>query len=432
MRELLLIELNEVMFPYVEHYIRKGRLPHFAALFEQHGYGLTDSKESYANLEPWIQWVSAHTGLPYESHRVFRLGDIVGKPIPQIFELLEQRGISVGAVSPMNAENRLRNAAFFVPDPWTKGRVSGGRDLRRLYEAISNGVNENAAGRMSPFDAFHLAEGLIRYGAASNAGMYLHLAATSRGKPWRRALFLDLLLADTFLKLWRRDRPQFGLLFLNAAAHVQHHYLYSSDGYPGAHRNPSWYVPAGLDPLLEIYEVYDGILGTLSQLERQPRLLLATGLSQEPYPAPVYYYRLRDHQAFLRLLGVPFSNVQARMSRDFLAEFASAETARSAQSTLESVNDSQGSQVFLVDNRGSSLFVTLVFEKEIPAQTKVTFSGGEISDLSEHVAFVALKNGHHISTGYVLDTEARADAAKAVPVTDIFDKVLDHFSLAVH
>src|SRR6266446_2386557 len=128
MQNLILLELNELILPYVERYIERGKLPGFQTLLRRHGYHVTDSEKSYAHLEPWIQWVSAHTGLPYDAHKIFRLGDIIGATVPQIFEVLEKRGISVGAVSPMNVENRLSAAAFFVPDPWTNSKVTGAAD----------------------------------------------------------------------------------------------------------------------------------------------------------------------------------------------------------------------------------------------------------------------------------------------------------------
>jgi hypothetical protein len=65
-----------------------------------------------------LQWVTIHLGKSYKEHTLFRLGDIVNNPdLSQIFEELEAEGYSVGAVSPFNAENRLKNPAFFVPDP---------------------------------------------------------------------------------------------------------------------------------------------------------------------------------------------------------------------------------------------------------------------------------------------------------------------------
>jgi hypothetical protein len=428
MKELILLEFNEVMIPYVEQYVRKGQLPNFGTLLAQYGYRVTDSERTYEHLEPWIQWVSAHTGLAYEQHKVFRLGDIAGTPVRQIFEVLEERGVSVGAVSPMNAENRLRNAAFFVPDPWTAGAVSADADVQRLFRAVANAVNENASSGLSLRDALALVEGLLRHGSVANWPKYVHLALGSIGRPWRRALFLDLMLADLFLDLWGRKKPGFGLLFLNAAAHVQHHYLYSSGSYEGPHRNPAWYVARGLDPLLEVYKVYDAILGRLLELRPRPRLLIATGLSQEPYPAPIYYYRLRDHRTFLELLGVAFQDVAPRMSRDFLVTCRDVAEASSAQCTIDAVRDPAGENIFETDNRGASLFVTLVYPKEVAKGMRLSFPGGELPDFSRHVAFVALKNGHHIPQGYFVDTNERVSSRDSVPVTRIYSEVVQHFS----
>lgn len=55
------------------------------------GCVLTESEKEYQHLEPWIQWVTAHIGMTFAEHGVFRLGDIVNRDIPQIWEQLEQR-----------------------------------------------------------------------------------------------------------------------------------------------------------------------------------------------------------------------------------------------------------------------------------------------------------------------------------------------------
>ena len=74
---LLFLELNEVNFEMVDAYASQGALPNFRRLFDTHGYCQTSSETDYENLEPWIQWVTAHTGLTLAEHSVFRLGDIV-------------------------------------------------------------------------------------------------------------------------------------------------------------------------------------------------------------------------------------------------------------------------------------------------------------------------------------------------------------------
>ena len=105
-RSLIFLELNEVNFEFVRAYAGEGRLPTFANLIESHGFAVTESEQAYEQLEPWIQWVTAHTGKSFAEHGVFRLGDIVNHDLPQIWECFEQRGLRVGAVSPMNAKNR--------------------------------------------------------------------------------------------------------------------------------------------------------------------------------------------------------------------------------------------------------------------------------------------------------------------------------------
>ena len=65
-----------------------------------------------------IQWVSVNLGKDFNGHKIFRLGDIINHPEEeQIFEKIEGKGFKVGAISPMNSENRLKNPAYFIPDP---------------------------------------------------------------------------------------------------------------------------------------------------------------------------------------------------------------------------------------------------------------------------------------------------------------------------
>ena len=92
-RSLIFLELNEVNFDFVRAYAREGRLPAIAKLLDAYGFAVTESEKSYEELEPWIQWVTAHTGKSFAEHGVFRLGDIVHHDLPQVWECLEQRGL---------------------------------------------------------------------------------------------------------------------------------------------------------------------------------------------------------------------------------------------------------------------------------------------------------------------------------------------------
>lgn len=423
MGRTLLVELNEVNFDAVRYYAGRGELPVLASLIDRHGLNTTTSETEYEKLEPWIQWVTAHTGLTLAEHNIFRLGDIVEHDLPQIWERLEAEGKKVGAVSPMNARNRLRKPAFFVPDPWTRTDTSGSLLLRRLSSAVAQAVNDNASGRITSTSAGWLAAGLVRYARPRNYGAYARIVRNARRKPWQRAMLLDLLLHDVFVRLVKSQRPDFASLFLNSAAHIQHHYMFSSPAYSGFGKNPAWYVPAGEDPLLDVYRLYDRLVGDLMEACPDARLMIATGLHQEPHPGTVFYWRLRDHKRFLSKLDVPFVDVEPRMSRDFLVKCRDAGEAQAAQRRLESVRLG-GLPVFEVDNRGDDLFVILSYPHDIESGAGLDLGNEAFPDFKGDIAFVAIKNGEHDGRGYFIDTQG-ASRNEEFPLAALPERVRD-------
>lgn len=424
LRPLVLLELNEVNFEFVRRYVEGGQLPSFSRLFETYAVAETTSENEYEHLEPWIQWVTAHTGLPYDRHRTLRLGDIANSDLEQIWEKLEASGVTVGAISPINAANRTCRSPFFVPDPWTKTPVSGGWVLRQLSAALGQAVGENAQQKLSPATLLRLALALSTHFRGSTIGELASHVLNRRAQLWRAPMFLDRFLADVFVCQWRRHRPGFASLFLNAAAHIQHHYMFSSAAYDGPHRNPDWYIARGADPLLDVYSLYDRILSDVLTLPGHPRVMLATGLHQDPHPTEQYYYRLKDHEQFLRRLGLPFMTVQARMSRDFTIYCASAAHAQQSATALGELRAPDGTPLFEVDNRGRDLFVMLTYPREIHPNFLFTQGSRAMWDLANDVAFVALKNGEHNGIGYFSDTGAAPiPVGTRFPLTEVFERV---------
>jgi hypothetical protein len=227
-KKLVLIELNEVNFDMVQPYVEEKNLNHFKTLMACVNTRTT-CETVYEQQEPWIQWVSVHSGQTAQEHGVHRLGDMVGTAVPQFFEQLEARGLKVGCVSAMNAENRLKRAAYFVPDPWTVTPTDGSFWSQALGGAISQTVNDHAKGRISLKSIVALGLGIVRFARLKNYLLYAKLALTSSGEPWRKALFLDLFLHDFHWTLLNQHRPNFSTVFFNAGAHIQHHYLFNLD-----------------------------------------------------------------------------------------------------------------------------------------------------------------------------------------------------------
>jgi hypothetical protein len=434
-KRLILIELNEINFDVVEKYIATdaGRFPALAKLLTG-ARVRTTSEQNYEQLEPWIQWPSVHTGCTFAEHGIFRLGDVVGKKVPQIFEQLEHAGCEVGAISAMNAENRLTNPAYFVPDPWTQTPSDGSWWSRALTEAVSQAVNDNAQAKITPKSALQLALALVRFARPRHYLRYLQLVLASREKSWLKPLVLDLLLHDVHWSFFNAKQPNFSTLFLNAGAHIQHHYFFNAEPLRAGvdKKNPQWYIKPSDDPVADVLALYDLIVGEYFS-RTDTEVIIATGLSQKPYDRLKFYYRLNAHADFLRSLGIEFASVYPRMTRDFLIEFENPQQAQTAQDVLANVRV-VGVDVPLfgeIDNRGNSLFVTLTYPQEITAETQYQVVK-RIFPLLPVVSFVAIKNGMHQNEGYAFFTPGvgRIAPADGAHVAELGKTVLRYFGLS--
>lgn len=429
-KKLIFIELNEINFDVVRHYLKTLRLPGFEKLFDR-GILNTRAEDEYENLEPWVQWPSVHTGKTFKEHNIFRLGDIVNSSEEQFFEQVEKAGFSVGAVSPMNAANKLKNAAYFIPDPWTQTPSDSSVFNRMITDALVQAINDNSQSKLTLKTIFSLGAAFIRFVKPSKYIPMVKYALSSIGKPWRKALFLDMFLYEIHKTLFTRKNPNFSTLFLNAGAHIQHHYFFNSPyvGSPES-KNPSWYVGYDDDPVLEMLKVYDKILEDLLNWPNT-EIIVATGLSQQPYKESKFYYRLKDHSSFLKKIGVEFTDLLPRMTRDFLVSFDSPKKAREAEELLSKILVNNEVRLFEeLDNRGKDIFAVLTYPSEITDQTKISYLGNEIP-LLDYVTFVAIKNGEHQSKGFVYFSDGVSEYAPpdGSHISKIHGAVLQFFGI---
>lgn len=402
LHKTILLGLNELNFEFIKFYINQGSLNNFKKLFELQAPIETISEKEYRLLEPWVQWVTIHTGKTFDEHKVFRLGDIVNHPnLSQLFEELENESLLVGAISPFNCENRLRSPAYFVPDPWTKTTPSGNFIIRGLYNAIHQSVNDNAKDKLNFKSIISLILGFLLYVPSSRWYHYFKSILNFK-KPGVKALILDSLLADIHLKLWKKNKPDFSNLFLNSGAHIQHHYLFNSKAYQGNISNPDWYCPKDYDPLIKILSEYDKQIGKLMSL-KNVKLLVATGLHQQPHQHLTYYWRLREHASFAKMIGIKnVTEILPRMSRDFLIKFNNSEDTIAAENLLNSFYASKDQiKIFDVDNRDTSLFVELVYPNNIEENDSIYSDDFKLEKFKSYLSFVAIKNGEHNGTGYL-------------------------------
>ena len=124
----------------------------------------------------------------------------------QIFETIENKGFKVGAISPMNTENRLKNPSYFLPDPWTETYSDGSNFSKRLSLMLKQTINDNSSGSLSINSILTIIEIIFKTLHYRKTAFLLKLIFSSFIKPWKKSLVLDYLIHLThiyFLKLKR-------------------------------------------------------------------------------------------------------------------------------------------------------------------------------------------------------------------------------------
>ena len=119
---MLIIELNEFDPDYLKKEAYKLNLKNILFFLNfQHSYTYTKEEKEHHGLDPWVQWVSIHSGKPFSEHKIGRLGQTKAQKNSQIWNKLSiTNNKTWGVWGVMNApcgDPKGRN--FFVPDPWS-------------------------------------------------------------------------------------------------------------------------------------------------------------------------------------------------------------------------------------------------------------------------------------------------------------------------
>jgi len=433
---MILLQLNELNFDLVEKYVQKyqKKLSNFRRLYDQYYKVETNVHEEYSAIEPWIQWVSFYTKSPYSKHGIFRLGEADSKPGLKFFtEDLMAKGKTVGTVGAMNLPKHKGNFKFFIPDAWSSGNTDGTIVSKSIWSMLSQTVNENSSGKVSMKSLCIL---LILYSffiPFRSKILIATLVLKSFRKKWFKALVLDVLLSEVFLSKVKKTKPDFSLLFLNAAAHIQHHYLLNSEHSDSGLKNPPEYVKPSHDPILDMLLIYDKLLGIFLDYckSKAEDLAVVTAISQIPYEMEKTYYRPKNHKDFLNMLGLEFVSVKPRMTRDFMLELSNAEEAQLCAEELSTYYFEPTDTPLFGDLsvRGKYVDVTLKIDRLLSSDDYIKHKGRRYGHLTNYLVLVALKNGMHSPRGFAfLPFQPLTDKADLVEVANWIHKKVSAYS----
>ena len=126
---IISIEFNEINHDWIGYYISQGKLKNFKYLLDKHNLVTTISEKKYCELEPWIQWPSFYSGMSFEEHGCFHIGDFYRNKHKSIYTQLQESGHSVLAISPMNCYFIEENNSFFF-------YLTHGKSLRLLIKGL--------------------------------------------------------------------------------------------------------------------------------------------------------------------------------------------------------------------------------------------------------------------------------------------------------
>lgn len=394
-QRLILLEFNELCPHLMDRFIDEGALPNFKRLRDASETFITHTNEEV--LEPWIQWVTVHTGVPLSEHGIKDLDEAEKVAHSTFWDRLADENVLL--MSPMNVKFRRRNQSLFMPDPWAASQVPSA-ELEPFCNFIRAAVNSHArTDRLDLKSAARAVRFLVAHGLTLNtlgaASSQLFVERFGRrDAKWRRATILDRLLWDVFAHYWRGPRqPRVGIFFSNATAHYQHKYW--------SHHDPSLFSLKPNAAEVETYgnvirfgyQAHDRLIGKAMALAGAgTALALCTALSQQPMldyeiRGGKHMFLVKDFAALQVALGVRApARAEALMAEESWLHFATEADGNDGYRKISSAKTGDGRALFKLRGFDGKSFIIgcAVFASEVDAHTTIVSAGGASMPFREY------------------------------------------------
>lgn len=315
-RKVLLLELNEITWTVADRFAREGKMPHLARLRAEGTSAAPEALERPPHLDPWISWVTVHTGVDMAVHGAMVLEqDVSTLRAKRTWDYALDAGKSIGIFGSISAYPPRPVPGFMVPGPFAPGPetyprfIEPAQALNRKYTQ----VHHKNAEADSLLAMAKMGVDLLKLGlSAETCGRIALQLATERVKPhlhWKRVTLQPYINFDFFSGLYRMFSPDFATWHSNHCAHYQHHYWRSWDdtGFsaPATAEEKKKYggaMPHG-------YAVFDDLLGRfVSLVDDDTVIVVASALGQKPYNHELYpegkvCVKFKDVRQVLELVG---------------------------------------------------------------------------------------------------------------------------------
>lgn len=443
---VLMLEFNELTPHLMDQFIAAGELPNFAKLRNRSLNFTTDAQEEPPFLEPWIQWVTVHTGHSYAEHKCFKLNDGNRLPTRRLWDHCGAQGRTSWVCGSMNAGfDPEVFKGHFLADPWATdasdfpaGAFKPYLDVVRAFVQEHSGKPRVSALEMARFGSFMLANGLNvdTMGAAVRQLLNEQRAPTK----WRRALILDRLQWDLFRGLYRKNQPDFATFFLNSTAHFQHFHWREMEPDLFKIKPRVDEVSNFGDAILDGYRSMDRIVGqALSLAGDDTAIVLCTALSQQPMltyedDAGRQIFRHRDISQLLSFAGVEDDCEYAPvMSQEFMLHCHNEDEAIAVAKKLSGLTLEDGRPVMWAAPIGDKINAGCKINSD-PGQMIIRSEGSDYTAKFPELFYPleALRSGMHDPLGifWIKAPGYEANRIDApVPLTSVFPTLMDLIGL---
>jgi hypothetical protein len=318
-RNVLLLEFNEISWAVVDKLLAAhgpGYLPNFARLRSQGAWATQVADERPPHLDPWVTWVTVHTGVPQEVHHASVLEQETGTiGARRSWEHAVAAGRKVGIFGSIGAYPPQPVNGFMVPGPFAPGPETFPPSLEPVQKInrLGTQVQNRTGARLGIGELARLALQLPAHGLKSTT-MFAIAAQLLRERMnpamrWRRPALQPLVNFDIFARLYRRHQPDFATWHTNHAAHFMHHYWRAWDDSTFRAKSPPEERKRFGDAVPLGYRLCDRLLGRFIRLVGpQGVLVIASSMGQKPYQSERYQegkiiVRIRDIERFLDVIG---------------------------------------------------------------------------------------------------------------------------------
>ena len=419
---MLIIELNEFSPEFLEENSKKLNLKNIKKILNfKHTSTFTHEKKEFQGLDPWVQWVSIHNGIPLSKHGVKRLGISSKESANQIWNTLSKsKKISWIATGVMNS--RLGNkegCISFFPDPWSSEEKAYPEELNNLLD-LPRYVSKNYLSlnyiqlikkslktlkfflrirnlNLSKIMLIKLMQSFF------SPGINIHTLTT----------LLDYLLVLYFCREKSNKNPDLSIIFLNHIAHLQHHFWLKSP-----HIHPQ--MKHGL-------KICDEIIEKLlkSKSDDKEKILIINALKQKRSDKNgIQVYRQINPKTVLKKLNIYDVKVEQNMTNDGTLIFADKLSADKAYDTLSECHLNTGEKLFFVERISKfQIFIQLDINHVIKNETLI-ISNKTVVPFYELFSNLR-RTGSHIPNGDIFSKNI--EIADKIENHEIYKYIYDSF-----